>query len=111
MGYVQSCRSRSVKQRGCLETRAIQDRPYSVQGRQALVWAAKGLQLTSRKRLRTYPSPAPVAELVDALVSGTSAARREGSSPFLGTKIPPHDPEKWAPVFGKDHAQASRVSE
>ena len=28
---------------------------------------------------------AQVAELVDALVSGTSAARRGGSSPFLGT--------------------------
>jgi hypothetical protein len=31
-------------------------------------------------------APAQVAELVDALVSGTSAARRGGSSPFLGTK-------------------------
>src|ERR1044071_8384862 len=35
------------------------------------------------------PGPAPagaqVAELVDALVSGTSAARRGGSSPLLGT--------------------------
>jgi hypothetical protein len=28
---------------------------------------------------------AQVAELVDALVSGTSDASREGSSPFLGT--------------------------
>ena len=27
-----------------------------------------------------------MAELVDALVSGTSAARRGGSSPLLGTK-------------------------
>jgi hypothetical protein len=31
-------------------------------------------------------APAQVAELVDALLSGSSAARREGSSPFLGTK-------------------------
>src|ERR1044071_7601280 len=35
------------------------------------------------------PGPAPagaqMAELVDALVSGTSAARRGGSSPLLGT--------------------------
>jgi hypothetical protein len=31
------------------------------------------------------PSHAQVAELVDALVSGTSGANREGSSPFLGT--------------------------
>ena len=28
-----------------------------------------------------------VAELVDALVSGTSVARRGGSSPLLGTKV------------------------
>ena len=41
----------------------------------------------------TTPNPPPylsgtaqVAELVDALVSGTSAARRGGSSPLLGTK-------------------------
>ena len=30
---------------------------------------------------------AQVAELVDAHVSGACAARREGSSPFLGTKL------------------------
>jgi hypothetical protein len=30
---------------------------------------------------------AQVAELVDALVSGTSGASREGSSPFLGTTL------------------------
>ena len=36
----------------------------------------------------TYdPARAQVAELVDALVSGTSGASREGSSPFLGTTI------------------------
>ena len=36
--------------------------------------------------LSTYDPPrAQVAELVDALVSGTSGASREGSSPFLGT--------------------------
>src|SRR5262249_9753037 len=50
------------------------------------------LQLTRRRALSTYrggalPSAAKaqVAELVDALVSGTSAARRGGSSPLLGT--------------------------
>ena len=32
-------------------------------------------------------APAQVAELVDALVSGTSGASREGSSPFLGTNL------------------------
>jgi hypothetical protein len=37
--------------------------------------------------------------------------RAAWDNPFLGTSFPPHDPEKWAPVFGKDHAQASRVSE
>ena len=31
------------------------------------------------------PQKAQVAELVDAHVSGACAARREGSSPFLGT--------------------------
>ena len=30
---------------------------------------------------------AQVAELVDAHVSGACAARREGSSPFLGTEV------------------------
>ena len=34
----------------------------------------------------TLLSVAQVAELVDALVSGTSAERRGGSSPLLGTK-------------------------
>jgi hypothetical protein len=37
-------------------------------------------------RARPYEARrAQVAELVDALVSGTSGASREGSSPFLGT--------------------------
>src|SRR5262249_20806887 len=45
----------------------------------------------------TTPNPPPylsgtaqVAELVDALVSGTSAARRGGSSPLLGTNSYQH---------------------
>ena len=37
--------------------------------------------------------------------------RAARDNPFLGTKIPPHDPEKWAPVFGKDHAQTNLVTE
>src|SRR5262249_45847775 len=41
--------------------------------------------LTTRGLLRTYRAKAQMAELVDALVSGTSAARRGGSSPLLGT--------------------------
>ncbi len=41
--------------------------------------------LTSMIALNTYRRKAQVAELVDALVSGTSAARRGGSSPLLGT--------------------------
>src|SRR2546423_15180786 len=46
-------------------------------------------RLTRRKR-GPYVSPAPmpdaqVAELVDALVSGTSGESRGGSSPLLGT--------------------------
>jgi hypothetical protein len=40
----------------------------------------------TRPRARPYETGrAQVAELVDALVSGTSGASREGSSPFLGT--------------------------
>ena len=38
--------------------------------------------------------PAQMAELVDALVSGTSAARRGGSSPLLGTSF------TGKPLFG-----------
>src|SRR5690349_15398432 len=41
--------------------------------------------LTSRNRSPYVCADAQVAELVDALVSGTSAARRGGSSPLLGT--------------------------
>jgi hypothetical protein len=40
----------------------------------------------TRGNQRPYVSaPAQVAELVDALVSGTSDASRGGSSPLLGT--------------------------
>jgi hypothetical protein len=38
--------------------------------------------------------PAQMAELVDALVSGTSGESRGGSSPLLGT-IYPRDPSPW----------------
>ncbi len=56
--------------------------------------APLALRLTStgwvRKflRLALGDPPAQVAELVDALVSGTSGAIRGGSSPLLGTKHP-----------------------
>jgi hypothetical protein len=44
------------------------------------------LLMLTRPKPTHYVSPrAQVAELVDALVSGTSGASREGSSPFLGT--------------------------
>ena len=36
------------------------------------------------------PVPAQMAELVDALVSGTSGESRGGSSPLLGTTAPVH---------------------
>jgi hypothetical protein len=42
--------------------------------------------LTFRVYRRKQPPEAQVAELVDALVSGTSGASRGGSSPLLGTK-------------------------
>src|ERR1700682_120306 len=44
--------------------------------------------LTVRGAAPKHPTPrAQMAELVDALVSGTSAARRGGSSPLLGTNL------------------------
>ena len=46
-------------------------------------------------RLALGDPPAQVAELVDALVSGTSGAIRGGSSPLLGTISPS------APVRGR----------
>ena len=44
-----------------------------------------GRALTDRLTRPYEPRRAQVAEVVDALVSGTSGASREGSSPFLGT--------------------------
>jgi hypothetical protein len=44
-----------------------------------------GAPLTSARPPSYEAAHAQVAELVDALVSGTSGASREGSSPFLGT--------------------------
>ncbi len=41
--------------------------------------------LTSRDGIAKFARLAQVAKLVDALVSGTSVARRGGSSPLLGT--------------------------
>ena len=44
--------------------------------------------IASSKNITTFATAikkAQVAELVDAHVSGACAARREGSSPFLGT--------------------------
>src|SRR4026207_1398008 len=61
--------------------RPIQDRPRAVQNR-------KSRSLTSRKGLRLWSQRAQVAELVDALVSGTSGESRGGSSPLLGTNVP-----------------------
>src|SRR4249920_2087853 len=61
--------------------RPIQDRPRAVQSR-------KTRSLTSRKWLRIWSQRAQVAELVDALVSGTSGESRGGSSPLLGTNVP-----------------------
>ena len=45
---------------------------------------------------------AQVAELVDALVSGTSGEIRGGSSPLLGTKLQDRDEGRWlyeSPAF------------
>src|SRR5262249_10989887 len=48
--------------------------------------------LTSRNAAPYLSRRAQVAELVDALVSGTSGESRGGSSPLLGTKISTHNP-------------------
>src|ERR1700733_12425732 len=48
----------------------------------------KGLTGFSAFPKHRRPTRAQMAELVDALVSGTSAARRGGSSPLLGTSTP-----------------------
>src|SRR5215471_13337138 len=54
--------------------------PYLAQG------PIEGNRLLTRRKAGPYVSaPAQVAELVDALVSGTSGASRGGSSPLLGT--------------------------
>ncbi len=48
--------------------------------------ARAGTARLTRRKPHTYLSPhAQVAELVDALVSGTSGESRGGSSPLLGT--------------------------
>ena len=51
-----------------------------------LSFAETLLELVLADAARTKILKAQVAELVDALVSGTSAERRGGSSPLLGTK-------------------------
>ena len=58
----------------------IQDRRRAVKGRGAAGFDKGGRGQYLKRR-------AQVAELVDALVSGTSGASREGSSPFLGTTL------------------------
>ena len=52
------------------------------------LYRPKRPSLTSRKRLRIWSRQAQVADLVDALVSGTSGDSRGGSSPLLGTNVP-----------------------
>ena len=41
--------------------------------------------LANQKKIVTLPRKSPGGGMVDALVSGASAARRAGSSPVLGT--------------------------
>ena len=51
----------------------------------ALRKKSRNLLPVQKKVVTLQPQKAQVAELVDAHVSGACAARREGSSPFLGT--------------------------
>src|SRR5262249_21232538 len=60
----------------------IQDRSDPVQGRERRIDNVEGAPLS-------LPGSAQVAELVDALVSGTSGESRGGSSPLLGTTSSP----------------------
>ena len=62
------------------------DVPGEEAGDAARRTASKAPAKIDSRRAPTYEAArAQVAELVDALVSGTSGASREGSSPFLGT--------------------------
>ena len=67
--------------------REIQDRPGAVQRRQIPNGPAKSASI-DKPEAHPYLIPeAQVAELVDALVSGTSGESRGGSSPLLGTSF------------------------
>src|SRR4029079_16030951 len=61
-------------------------RPSSAEKPPRLTRQKASPYLGSSARTHSTRAPAQVAELVDALVSGTSAPRRGGSSPLLGTK-------------------------
>src|SRR5262249_61360600 len=65
--------------RGCLEPGQYRIGPG--------LYRPKGPSLTSLRWLRIWSRQAQVAELVDALVSGTSGESRGGSSPLLGTNV------------------------
>src|SRR5215510_5914401 len=41
----------------------------------------------------------------------SGAARATGHRSFAARRKLEHDPEKWIPVFGKDHAPTMRLSE
>ena len=64
---------------------------------QASFGALASVNLTNRARDPYDTADAQVAELVDALVSGTSGASRGGSSPLLGTIPERRYPEPKAP--------------
>ena len=61
-------------------------RPHLRRARRSAV-GGRAPSLTSQKRLRIWSRQAQVAELVDALVPGTSGESRGGSSPLLGTNV------------------------
>jgi hypothetical protein len=65
--------------------RAVNDVNAWQQARHDGFTAAGGASLTRRNRAPYVCPVAQVAELVDALVSGTSGESRGGSSPLLGT--------------------------
>src|SRR5690242_21070890 len=68
----------------------------------------KAAQFCSDSRARKRRSPSDSSR---PLSRGGSCGSGRGSNAIGGVRIVgllKHDPEKWAPVFGKDHAQTWR---
>src|SRR6267142_5161676 len=56
------------------------------------------------------PGSSPASCTAPSLPAIAGTSRRTTSTPFCRATEPEHDPEKWKPVFGKDHAQTKKTS-